>query len=293
MNVFISWSGAKSRAVAFVVKDWLTSVIQNAKPWMSVDDIDRGEQWFQRIASQLNESTLGIICLTQSNKAKPWILYETGAVAKGSGSNRVFTLLIDLRPADIVDSPLTQYNHTTLGKEQMWQLTKSINNRFEEPVPDLILSKAFKLSWSKYDKAFKKAIVDNSAEDEAAAEPSDREMLREALATIRALSAQTAAAQAIPRATDPPQSPVPQLGISDLVLSLLEDLNEEDKQLISYMTLDQIQMMASWTRRLAEDKRDLDARIGLDFLKRKVIEIRDRIQSGERNVPQSPFQGPD
>ncbi|HHQ6082069.1 TPA: TIR domain-containing protein, partial [Enterobacter hormaechei subsp. steigerwaltii] len=112
MKVFISWSGQRSKVVAEIFSDWLKCVIQASQPWISTRDIDRGAIWFSEINDKLKDVSVGVVCLTQENKNKPWILFETGALAKGLTTNRVCTFLIDLNPEDLQD-PLAQFNHTT------------------------------------------------------------------------------------------------------------------------------------------------------------------------------------
>ena len=82
MKVFISWSGKRSQALANMLRDWLPNVIQAIKPWMSDVDIDKGSRWSKDIALQLEESKVGIICLTPENLEAPWILFEAGALSK-------------------------------------------------------------------------------------------------------------------------------------------------------------------------------------------------------------------
>lgn len=96
MKVFLSWSGTRSREIAKLLSDWLSCVIQALQPWVSDRDLDRGSLWFGEINDQLKDTTVGIICLTQENKDRPWILFEAGALAKGLSTARVCTLLIDL-----------------------------------------------------------------------------------------------------------------------------------------------------------------------------------------------------
>lgn len=81
MKVFLSWSGERSRLVATLLDEWLRCVLQAIRPWISTKDIDRGSLWFSEIQDQLQDVTTGIICLTQENKEKPWILFEAGALA--------------------------------------------------------------------------------------------------------------------------------------------------------------------------------------------------------------------
>lgn len=73
MNVFLSWSGERSKQVANILKDWLPQVIQAVKPWVSTQDIEQGSLWENAIGDSLEKTNIGIICLTQENKERPWI----------------------------------------------------------------------------------------------------------------------------------------------------------------------------------------------------------------------------
>ena len=66
LNLFIAWSGERSRFVAETLYDWLPKVIK-VKPWMSDYDIFSGERWFEKILKGLKTSDAGIICLTREN----------------------------------------------------------------------------------------------------------------------------------------------------------------------------------------------------------------------------------
>lgn len=147
MKIFISWSGQRSKAVAELISDWFKCVIQASQPWISTRDIDRGAIWFSEISDQLKNTSAGIICLTQENKDKPWILFETGALAKGLTTNRVCTFLVDLQPSELED-PLAQFNHTTPEKNSMWELVRSLNAFLaEQGLDERILEQVFKTYW--------------------------------------------------------------------------------------------------------------------------------------------------
>ena len=52
LDVFISWSGQRSRAVALALRDWLKAVVQRANQWMSERDIGAGERWDEQISAR-------------------------------------------------------------------------------------------------------------------------------------------------------------------------------------------------------------------------------------------------
>jgi len=81
-KVFISWSGDLSRKVAESLRQWLPGVLQYVKPYFTPDDIEKGARWGPDITKELDQSQVGVICLTRDNLEKPWILFEAGALSK-------------------------------------------------------------------------------------------------------------------------------------------------------------------------------------------------------------------
>ena len=186
MKVFLSWSGERSRQVADLLDDWLQCVLQAVDPWMSSKDIDRGALWFSEISDQLADTAVGVVCLTKENRNKPWILFESGALAKGISSNRVCTFLIDLKPTD-VENPLAQFNHTKPNKNSLWELVRTINSTLEEKkLKEKILEKVFETYWPEFDKNFKKIIKD-TPEGEVIETRSENDLLVDVLSSIRTM----------------------------------------------------------------------------------------------------------
>jgi len=157
MKIFISWSGLRSKAVAELLRDWIKILLQATDPWLSTRDIDRGSIWFNEIQGQLGDSSVGIVCLTPENRNNPWILFESGALAKGLSANRVCTILLDLDPSAI-DPPLAQFNHTRANREDMLKLVKDINKWVgERSLSDAHVEKAFAMYWPDFEGGIAKA----------------------------------------------------------------------------------------------------------------------------------------
>jgi hypothetical protein len=150
MKVFLSWSGARSMAAAELLKWWTRSIIQAARPWISTEDVDRGSLWFSEINDNLSDTSIGIVCLTQENKDRPWILFEAGALAKGLSNSRVCTFLVDLTPSDIRD-PLAQFNHTQPKEDDMRKLARTLNRQLgENALEETVLAGAFDAYWPQF-----------------------------------------------------------------------------------------------------------------------------------------------
>lgn len=187
MKVFISWSGNSSRAVAEVLNDWIKCVLQASEPWISTRHIDRGSLWFSEINEKLREVSVGIVCLTQENKNKPWILFESGALAKGLTGNRVCTFLVDLEPHDLTD-PLAQFNHTKPDKTGLWELVRTLNVCLgERALEERVLEKAFEVYWPVFKVDFDSALQNNPPAERV--EPrSAEDVMAEILSVTRDMS---------------------------------------------------------------------------------------------------------
>jgi hypothetical protein len=184
MKVFISWSGDKSKQVALLLEEWIKMVIQASQPWVSTN-IESGSLWFQEINEQLKEVSLGIVCITAENKEKPWILFEAGALAKGLNTNRVCTLLIDLKNED-VGQPLAQFNHSYPSKEGIYKLLTTINTQLgQQALPQHILEKVFNKNWDDFEERFEIISAMPSPEITQNTQRQSDDILREVLNTVR------------------------------------------------------------------------------------------------------------
>ena len=156
MKVFLSWSGEQSRQVAEALRDWLPNVIQSIVPFMSEEDIDKGTRGYQEIAQQLNDSKVGIICLTRENINKPWINFEAGAISKTVEDTYVCPYLYKLEPTDLT-GPLSQFQATMSDYEDTKRLLLTINKANEKLlISENKLEAAFNKWWADYEDTLKK-----------------------------------------------------------------------------------------------------------------------------------------
>jgi hypothetical protein len=182
MDVFISWSGERSRRAAEALRTWLPKVINAVKPWLSSTDIEKGSRWGTDVAVRLGTAKLGIICLTPGNLHADWILFEAGALSKTLQNTYVCPLLFELQPAE-VKGPLAQFQLTRGNRDEVRQLLKTINSALGDlSLPEVHLNEAFDVWWPKLEEQF----LNLPAEDEhpSPARP-EREILEEILGLVR------------------------------------------------------------------------------------------------------------
>jgi TIR domain len=185
MDVFISWSGERSRAAAEALRGWLPKIINAIKPWLSSADIDKGARWSTDVASRLEAAKAGIICLTPSNLHSDWILFEAGALSKTLQNTYVCPFLIGLDPSD-VKPPLAQFQATRAEKKDVLMLLNTLNSALgDNALAESHIDEAFEVWWPKLEIQLK-----NLPLDESSAKPHrpDRELLEELLGLVRNLN---------------------------------------------------------------------------------------------------------
>jgi hypothetical protein len=80
-TVFLSWSGSESKHHARAWRTWINDVFKGARVFMSDSDIKAGDDWREKLSSEVRRAKVGIVFLTTKNKNAPWILFEAGALA--------------------------------------------------------------------------------------------------------------------------------------------------------------------------------------------------------------------
>lgn len=147
MKVFISWSGDTSHEVAIALHKWLPGVIQSITPYVSSKDLDKGTRWSTDISKELQDSSFGILCVTEDNVDAPWLLFEAGALSKSVDKGRVAPFLFGVKRSDI-KGPLIQFQSTMFDKEDVGKLIHSLNKTVETTALDEThLTETFEVWW--------------------------------------------------------------------------------------------------------------------------------------------------
>lgn len=186
MDVFISWSGDRSREVAEVIAPWVRKLVQCTDTFVSLDT-EKGTRWQDEISGKLSSTNFGIVCLTPENLSAPWLLFEAGALSK-LGASRVWTFLLGVSPAD-VKFPLAQFQHTEFSEPELRKLVRAVRaaaKRNDEPVPSEVdLESLFDALWDGFREEIE-AIAARPHEGGAPARDTN-EILVEILDVVRAL----------------------------------------------------------------------------------------------------------
>lgn len=147
VKVFISWSGEAEQKVAEALRDAITTACAGrAQPFVSSQDIPKGERGVPFIDAQLASNDYGIVVLSAANHSKPWINYEGGAMAS-TLKNPVATVLLDLSLADF-DGPLRPRQATKFNdREDMRDLFVQIATAADPGMPASATEILFESVW--------------------------------------------------------------------------------------------------------------------------------------------------
>ncbi len=184
MRVFISWSGRKSNRVAAVLRDWLPAVLQAARPYFSPEDIAKGARWSSEVAGELQESKVGLLCVTADNLTAPWLMFEAGALAKSLDKTCVIPLLIDTEPSALT-GPLAQFQAARIEKDELRRVVSVLNEQLgPTALANSVLDVVFEKWWPDLEAKISE-INESPKELESSPQRTDRDLLEEVLALVR------------------------------------------------------------------------------------------------------------
>jgi hypothetical protein len=160
MDVLIRWSGQQSHQVGSALHDWLKEVIPGINPWISTEDIAIGTSWFQSLMTQLDSTSLCVICMTPENVRSPWLYFEAGAIAGKRVDARVCSYLIGVSGNQLMAGPLSQFQWTEANKTGTWKLIREINRCLASPHNESLLETSFDRKWVPLKRRLEKAIAE-------------------------------------------------------------------------------------------------------------------------------------
>ncbi|MCH5279809.1 MAG: hypothetical protein J1E60_08500, partial [Christensenellaceae bacterium] len=148
--------------------------------------IDKGARWSTDIAKELQDASFGILCVTKDNLSSAWLNFEAGALSKSIEQSKVCPFLVDLKPSDIQNHPILQFQMASTTKDDVFRLFKSINaNSGDTKLGEEVLSTTFETFWPKIEDALKSASINDSASPPKKSSKDTQASLEEILELVR------------------------------------------------------------------------------------------------------------
>jgi hypothetical protein len=186
MKVFISWSGDRSKRIASILYEWLPTIIQAIDPYYSKEEMPKGRRWSPELATELEQSNVGIIVLTPENLESTFIHFEAGALSKNQKEGRVSTMLFDVKETE-VKSPLADFQNTKFTSDDVFLLMKNINALLNKTmISDKVLKTTFDKMWPDLEKNINVILASRPSSTKSVRD--QKEMVEEILERTREIS---------------------------------------------------------------------------------------------------------
>lgn len=146
MNVFVSWSGCRTRVLAAALGRLLHSLQLGVNAWSSAQGITAGKLWRTELFKQLKRARIGIICVSRYSVKSEWVQFEIGALCTSLPDEHLFPYLVDI-DADAVPDTLKDLQCCRANEEETWQLVGAIHRLVHDSEPDERCRTAFDDHW--------------------------------------------------------------------------------------------------------------------------------------------------
>ncbi|PZO47703.1 MAG: hypothetical protein DCF16_17395 [Alphaproteobacteria bacterium] len=156
-DIFISWSGEKSKKVANRLADFLEDVL-GVKAYTSDKEMKPAQNWRDELERRLSEAKFCIMCLSIENIDAPWMMWESGAIwqarkhaeADSSDRNeRVCPFLIDFPPGELpsLAGPLGGVNVVRYGEDEVRKLVFQLHHILNPAAAADGVTRRFQVGW--------------------------------------------------------------------------------------------------------------------------------------------------
>jgi hypothetical protein len=185
MKVFVSWSKARSHAIAMAIHEWLPTVVQECREIFVSSEQEKGVAWFSNIAEHIDEAAVGLVLITPENQHEAWLNFEGGALLGRFQEKRVCPVLIGMKPSEY-SGPLTNLHMTVIDdKADVLKLLKKISSLSTSPIEHGVLEKSHERAWPDLESAIKAA---EALQTPVTAKRSDSDKIDEMLSLLRSMN---------------------------------------------------------------------------------------------------------
>ena len=189
MKVFLSWAGVRSRKIAEILQEELTQIFNSRIFfWISSNDISIGGVFDAEIFTALQESDVSIVCLLSSNRTKPWIYFEAGAVFGRQydpvhNKDAIIPMIFDKTKTDqFTDTPFKQLQLIRFSRAKMLKTLNTLNRKYKEKngefaIDQSVLERNFEEYWPRISDRINNIVVQDIGGENMLTEDNVTELL--------------------------------------------------------------------------------------------------------------------
>ena len=138
--IFISWSGAKSKEISFVLKDFLSKVFGISNEYIFFSEKDSYGEWYYTVCRSISKSAIIIPCITKDNTHSPWLYFETGIgsfIRDGMTKKAVIPIVFDHTCNEIQNLPTPISHHHIVIQD--------VNDKSKEGFEKILINLIFQI----------------------------------------------------------------------------------------------------------------------------------------------------
>lgn len=166
MDIFLSWSGDRSKKLATEFNSFIAKIIQQCNPFLSTQDINLGEIWQRALLKEIVNRKFGLLFITPENKLSHWLHYEAGGLIKDLEKDRVVPILFGIQKKDVL-TPFSQFQMIEFGHEEVFTLLKQINSQTIKPIAEDVLKELFGTFYPSFSAKIQNIIEANPAKEKS------------------------------------------------------------------------------------------------------------------------------
>lgn len=121
LELFISFSGRRSEALASWLFRWLEEVVPTVRPYFA-GQLMGGESWFDHVRHYMEKADAAVFCVTPDNLDSEWLNFELGLFCASPRSRFAVVVTVGVEPAAIGEGPLRQFQAFPFSREVIQQL---------------------------------------------------------------------------------------------------------------------------------------------------------------------------
>lgn len=146
-KVFISYSGAMSKAISELIHTWLKHTLQTVELLYTPAFIQPGQRIHLMLFEALAQADIALLIYTKEGLNCSRMVFEAGYVCKAKANGGVISLLFGLTP-EVLPEPINAFQCEVFSNNGMWRIIKGINGQLrEQRIDEDTLKHVFDREW--------------------------------------------------------------------------------------------------------------------------------------------------
>lgn len=129
MNVFLGWSGRRSKALAGALEKWLPRLVGGCNAVLVDEELGPNSGLITRSLTQFEQCSHGIAIVTPESARSTWLHFLVGAAVAKLDPRHVYVLLLGLQKEALLGTPLSELTAVVADRGGVRQLVDELSRQ--------------------------------------------------------------------------------------------------------------------------------------------------------------------